>query len=105
MEAHACDEWAIYSHVLYQAPKTMQQRMALAKEFYDLATRAGCQELGQDNCLVDGIDDAAAKHFAAFPERLYVLRPDCQVAFKGNLGPDGYSVKDLEQFLNNELKL
>jgi hypothetical protein len=37
--------------------------------------------------LVDEMDDAVAKAYAAMPERLYLIGRDGRVAYKGGMGP------------------
>ncbi len=37
--------------------------------------------------LVDEMDDAVAKAYAAIPERLYLIGADGRVAYKGGMGP------------------
>ena len=37
--------------------------------------------------LVDEMDDAVAKAYAAMPERLYLIGADGRVAYKGGMGP------------------
>ena len=91
-EAHARDEWALYSDVCFDAPKTLAERAAIARRF---ATRLH----GGVPLVVDGLDNAAERAFAAWPERLYVVGADGRVAFKGALGPDGYKPELVEAHL------
>lgn len=37
--------------------------------------------------LVDAMDDAVARAYAAMPERLYLIGGDGRVAYKGGIGP------------------
>lgn len=39
---------------------------------------------------VDGVDDAVNMAYSAWPERLYVLKPDGTIHYKGELGPSGF---------------
>jgi len=48
--------------------------------------------------LVDLMDNAASKAYAALPERLYVVL-DGKIIFEGGQGPFDYSLEELEKFL------
>jgi hypothetical protein len=47
--------------------------------------------------LVDEMDDAVAKSYAAVPERLYLVGTDGHVAYKGGVGPMFFRPKEWEQ--------
>lgn len=49
--------------------------------------------------LVDGMDDAVNKAYAAWPERLYVVGLDGRLVFAGEMGPMGFSVEACEKAL------
>jgi hypothetical protein len=40
--------------------------------------------------VVDGLDDAVSLAYNGWPERIYVLRPDGTIAYRGGLGPFGF---------------
>jgi hypothetical protein len=44
--------------------------------------------------LVDGMDNAANEHFAAWPERIYIIDTGGRIAFQGNPGPAGFIVSE-----------
>ena len=46
--------------------------------------------------LLDEMDDAAGRAFAAWPERLVVADVDGRVAYPGSPGPWGFSPEDAE---------
>jgi len=48
--------------------------------------------------LVDRIDDAANKAYAALPERLYVVL-DQTIVYEGGIGPFDYKLDEVESFL------
>jgi len=47
--------------------------------------------------LVDEMDDAVAKAYAAMPERLYLIGSDGNVAYKGGVGPMFFRPDEWEQ--------
>ena len=47
--------------------------------------------------LVDEMDDAVAKAYAAMPERLYLIGSDGNVAYKGGIGPMFFRPAEWEQ--------
>lgn len=47
--------------------------------------------------LVDEMDDAVAKAYAAMPERLYLIGSDGMVAYKGGVGPMFFRPAEWEQ--------
>jgi hypothetical protein len=52
------------------------------------AARAAVERLGLTMpVLVDGMDDAASRAFAAWPERIYVAEQGGRLAFVGGPGP------------------
>ena len=76
----------------FDAPKTLAERAAIARRY---AARLH----GGIPLVIDGIDNAAEAAFSAWPERLYVIGADGRVAFKGDLGPDGYKPELVEAHL------
>ena len=72
---------------------TLDERLA--------AARQGVERLGLTMpVLVDGMDDAVSEAFAAWPERIYVVRADARLAYVGGPGPfafepdEAYAVLD-----------
>jgi hypothetical protein len=51
--------------------------------------------------LVDTLDDAVNKAYAAWPDRIYVVGENGKIAYKGAPGPRGFSSDELESFLKN----
>ena len=45
------------------------------------------------------MDNAAARAFGAWPERLYVLAPTGEVVYQGGKGPYGFKPEELDSFL------
>jgi len=95
-EAHPTDEWQMKSNVkddvCYAQPKTLGQRVAIAKDF-----SARFKFL-----LPFGIDDmsnAADNAYAAWPERLYVIDETGHVAYRGGMGPFNYKPAEVREWL------
>lgn len=44
--------------------------------------------------VVDGIDDEVNMAYSAWPERLYVLKPDGTIHYRGDLGPAGFDPQE-----------
>jgi len=99
-EAHAIDgvlperqrgTWLMGSPertLLVETPLVPEERLALA--------RTCAAEMGLPfPVLVDGMDDAVEQAWAAWPERLYVVDLDGTVVYRGEKGPDGFSLEEL----------
>ena len=95
-EAHPTDEWQMKSNVkddvCYAQPKTLEQRVAIAKDFtarYKFPLPFGIDEMG----------NAADAAYAAWPERLYVIDETGHVAYRGGMGPFNYKPADVRDWL------
>jgi hypothetical protein len=97
-EAHPTDEWQMKSNekdkddVCYAQPKTLAQRVAIAKDFtqrFKYTVPFG----------IDQMDNAANDAYAAWPERLYILDGTGHVAYKGGNGPFKYDPKEVRAWL------
>jgi hypothetical protein len=53
--------------------------------------------------LVDDIDDAVGKAYAAHPDRLYLVGRDGRIAFRGGPGPMGFDPEQLDAAIRKEL--
>src|SRR5437773_4402120 len=85
-EAHSVDGWQTESNeaegIRIRQHETLADRIAAARlcaESLELTIPM----------LVDTMDNAACKAFSAWPERIYVIRPDGSVHYKGGRGPYG----------------
>jgi hypothetical protein len=83
-EAHATDGWQMESNVdenvLIANHVTIEDRFA--------AAHAGVERLGLTvPVLVDRMDDTVSNVFAAWPERIYVIDANANVAYAGGAGP------------------
>jgi Iodothyronine deiodinase len=86
-EAHSVDGWQMQANedegVLLHQHATMEDRLA--------AARQGAQRLSLSlPLLVDGMDDAVSEGFAAWPERIYVIRANGVIGYRGGPGPWGF---------------
>ena len=52
--------------------------------------------------LVDGMDDATNKAYAAWPDRFYVIGKDGKVILKSGPGPAGFKANELDEFLQKQ---
>ncbi len=86
-EAHPSDGWQVDANVEegfeIEQPDTMDERMAIAKDFVT-DTNISIP------VLIDGIDNAVAKDYKSWPDRLYVVGKDGRIVFKGEQGPWGF---------------
>ena len=83
-EAHATDGWQMESNVdenvLIANHVTIEDRFA--------AAHAGVERLGLTiPVLVDRMDDSVSNAFAAWPERIYVIDANANVAYASGPGP------------------
>ena len=54
--------------------------------------------------LVDDMDDAVARAYAALPERLYVVGRDGRVFYKGGVGPVFFKPDEWEEAISRALE-
>lgn len=80
-------------------PLTIEERTALAKR---CAAEFG---LGAIPLSVDGMDDALGLAYEAWPDRLYLIAKDGEVAWKCGRGPAGFDPDGLEAAIRSLLKL
>jgi len=99
-EAHALDgSWPIVGPDVEQVedPLTLPERRAVARM---CATRLAIESMPT---LVDTLDDATSRAYAAWPERLYLIGRDGRVAYHGGPGPFEYDPEELAQAIRAEL--
>lgn len=53
--------------------------------------------------VVDGMDNATERAYAAAPDRLYLIGKDGAVAYQGGRGPFGFLPSELEKAIETEL--
>ena len=82
--------------VVFAQPTTFEERQRLAKVLVDrLEYRVPL--------AIDGMDNAAEKAYAAWPERIYVIGRDGRIAYKGGMGPFGFKPEQAEKRLAEHL--
>jgi len=77
-------------------PRTLEERRHVAGRF-DAAIKSDIP------MLVDDLDDAVNKAYAAQPTRLYLLDPTGSVAYAGGLGPFGFKPAELGTAIETQL--
>jgi thiol-disulfide isomerase/thioredoxin len=103
-EAHAEDGWKMARNqregIAINDPKTMEQRVAVAQQAcaYFKTQIAG---------LVDTMDDATDRAYAAWPSRIYLVDVNGNVAVRGEPGPRGLvpAARAVEQWLKKNAPL
>ncbi len=95
-EAHACDEWEtkdnVRAGIRIPQPRSPEERRA-----------AAARMIGETGLTipvaVDGVADAAAIPFGAWPGRIYVLDVHGRVAYRGGPGPFEFRPEEAEEIL------
>lgn len=86
-EAHPSDGWVTSGNeragISIADPKTYAERL-------DVASKACTLLKISLPCLIDGMDDAVNKAYAAWPDRLYIVDAAGKIAVKGGPGPRGF---------------
>lgn len=78
--------------LLIEDPRTDEERLALARRTQE--------ELGLAwPMLVDRLDDAVNRAYAAWPERLYLVDVDGTVLYRGGKGPMDFEPEELASVL------
>ncbi|XP_042219572.1 type I iodothyronine deiodinase-like [Homarus americanus] len=90
-EAHPTDGWVFEGNVEVANHRSLEERYAAAEKLLEFSPQE-CE------VLVDRLDDAASKQYAALPERLYIVQ-DGVVFYKGGRGPFEYKMNEVEDFL------
>ena len=100
-EAHPADGWAmpVNSRVSYiKDPTNLFERFQVANTCVnDLNFTIPC--------LIDDMDNSTDKAYAGFPDRLYLVGKDGNIAWQGGPGPRGFRPAELETAIKDELKL
>jgi hypothetical protein len=78
--------------ILIRQQTTRDERIATARS---AAARLGLTM----SILVDTMDDAASRAFAAWPERIVVVDRKRRIAYPGKPGPFGFSPEEADEHL------
>ncbi|CAH1261670.1 DIO1 [Branchiostoma lanceolatum] len=89
-EAHPTDGWAMSNNMDIRQHRCLEERLAAAEmlALHDIPCPI----------LVDTMDNAAARAYAAIPDRLYIVM-DRVCVYKGGPGPDGYLPEEVSDWL------
>jgi len=92
-EAHAQDEWPLGRKVCLNQHKTLEERLAVARQFkkdYNL----------EIPLLVDLMDNNFDQYYSSWPERFYIIE-DCKMVLVGHPSTEfGYDRHHLTNWLN-----
>jgi hypothetical protein len=101
-EAHPEDGWVLQENrddgIAIADPATEQERAAAA----NTCTARFALRLP---LALDGTDDAVARAYGAWPDRLYLVGRDGHIAYRGGEGPFGFLPEELERAIERELAL
>ena len=100
-EAHALDSYLPKGggdDPILEDPTTPAERSAAARSCLSALA------LEPMPALVDTLDDAASRAYAAWPDRLYLIARDGTVAYRGAEGPDGFDPEELEQAIERTVE-
>lgn len=96
-EAHPTGGRRPARHVEIEQPTTFGRREEIAQSC--------CASLKLDlPMLVDDMDDTVAKAFHAMPDRLFILGAGGRIAYRGDRGPRGFKVDEMEKALKKLLE-
>ena len=95
-EAHPEEGWILpenrRSGVAVNEPVTLEERLDVASTCV-----SGLQV--EMTTVVDGLDNAVARAYGGWPDRLYLVGADGRIAFQGGEGPFGFKPAELERAL------
>jgi hypothetical protein len=98
-EAHPEDGWVLASNrgegVAIADPATLEERA-------DAAEACAVRLRIRMPVLIDGLDDAVARAYGAWPDRFYLIGRDGRIAFQGGEGPFGFKPDELESAIDSE---
>jgi hypothetical protein len=103
-EAHAEDGWKMARNqrdgIAINDPKTMEQRVTVAQQ------ACACFKTKIPG-LVDTMNDATDRAYAAWPSRIFLVDVNGNVAVRGEPGPRGLvpAARAVEQWLKNNVSV
>ena len=92
-EIHPTDGWQVKENekdaVLFRQHRSMEERVQVGEAcMVKMALEMPA--------VVDEMDDAVTKNYAAMPERLFLIGSDGKVAYRGGMGPMFFRPKEWE---------
>lgn len=99
-EAHPADDW----------PMRVNRRLKFIKdptnafERFQVASTCVSDLKISIPCLIDDMENTAARAYKGHPDRLYVVGKDGTIVYRGGPGPMGFKPKDMEKALVAELE-
>ncbi|KAK7079090.1 Responsible for the deiodination of T4 (3,5,3',5'- tetraiodothyronine) [Halocaridina rubra] len=90
-EAHPTDGWAIEGNIEIANHKNLEERFRAAQQMLEIEPQS-CP------VLVDTLSDDANRAYGGMPERLYIVL-DGVIVYKGEQGPYGYKLREVEEWL------
>ena len=99
-EAHPEDGWKVQRNsaegISIKQPKTEAERS-------EVATVCATKLALSFPCVIDGLDNKVEAAYAGWPDRLYIVGKDGKIAYKGEPGPRGFKVDEMNAKLKEVL--
>jgi hypothetical protein len=99
-EAHPEDGWILQENrdedIALRDPTSLAERA-------DVADTCAARLALTLPVVVDGPDDAIARAYGGWPDRLYLVDRGGRIAYQGGPGPFGFLPEELEQAIRSEL--
>ena len=100
-EAHPDDEWQLDSNlrdeVVFAQPASFDERQAIAQECSSALALTM-------PCVVDDMHNTADEAYAAWPERLFVVDADGNIAYAGGQGPFGFDPDEVRAWIEQHVR-
>lgn len=100
-EAHPEDGWVL---TMNREEQVAVHDPTSAAERREVASTCLTRHAVRMPMVVDGVDDAAARAYGAWPDRLYLIGADGRVAYQGGEGPFGFKPEELGIAIARELE-
>lgn len=100
-EAHPEDGWVL---TMNREEQVAVHDPTSAAERGEVASTCLTRHAVRMPMVVDGVDDAAARAYGAWPDRLYLIGADGRVAYQGGEGPFGFKPEELGIAIARELE-
>jgi iodothyronine deiodinase-like protein len=98
-EAHATDEWTTDDNteagIEVVQPTTLDERQRVAQQLNGVLALS-------IPVVVDDLDDTVGKAYGGWPERLYVIDAEGNIAYQGGYGPRDFKPDEVRAHLADE---